>query len=118
MLGAALGGLARYIIGSVLFARYSSRFPVGTILVNLSGCFFIGMLMSWFMARGDPKPNLRLFLVTGILGGYTTFSSFAWESFEAIDKDRAWLGLANILISVIAGVIAVWAGAWLERSHR
>jgi CrcB protein len=118
MLGAALGGLARYVIGSVVFARYSSRFPVGTIVVNVSGCFVIGILMSSLMARGDPKPNLRLFLVTGILGGYTTFSSFAWESFEAIDKDRAWIGLANILVSVVAGVIAVWLGALLERSNR
>ena len=116
MLGAALGGLARYVAGSVVFGRYSSRFPLGTVIVNITGCFLIGILMSRFMDRGDPNPTLRLFLVTGILGGYTTFSSFAWESFEAIDKDRAWVGLLNIVISVIGGYIAVWLGATLSRS--
>lgn len=116
MLGAALGGLARYLAGSVVFGRYSSRFPLGTVIVNITGCFLIGILMSRFVDRGDPNPTLRLFLVTGILGGYTTFSSFAWESFEAIDKGRAWIGLSNILISVIGGYIAVWLGAVLSRS--
>ena len=116
MLGAALGGLARYLAGSVVFSRYSSRFPLGTIIVNITGCFLIGILMARFTARGDPNPAMRLFLVTGILGGYTTFSSFAWESFEAIDKDRAWVGLANISMSVIGGYLAVWLGALLSRS--
>ena len=116
MLGAAVGGLARYVAGSVIFARYSSRFPVGTILVNLTGCFLIGVLMTRFMDRGDPNPTLRLLLVTGVLGGYTTFSSFAWESFEAIEKDRAWVGLANIVISVAGGYAAVWLGAMLARA--
>ena len=113
-----MGGLARYIVGSVVFARYSSRFPAGTVLVNVTGCFLIGMLMASFVQRGDPRPDLRLFLVTGVLGGYTTFSSFAWESFEAIDKDRVWVGLGNILVSMIAGVVAVWLGALLVRSNR
>jgi CrcB protein len=116
MSGAALGGLARYAVGSLLFARYSSRFPLGTLIVNVTGCFVIGMLMSIFMERGDPNPLLRLFLVTGVLGGYTTFSSFAWESFESIDKDRGWIGVANIVLSVAFGYLAVWLGASLVRA--
>jgi fluoride exporter len=111
MLGAALGGLARYVAGSVLFARYSSRFPLGTILVNVTGCFLIGILMTVFTEREDPAPELRIFLVTGVLGGYTTFSSFAWESFAAIDKDEALLGLLNLVLSVVLGYLAVWSGA-------
>ena len=118
MLGAAVGGLARYVVGSVLLARYSSRFPLGTVLVNVTGCFLMGMLMASFLRRGDPQPDLRVFLVTGILGGYTTFSSFAWESFEAMDKSRALIGLANILFSVVLGMAAVWLGAFLVRSNR
>jgi CrcB protein len=70
------------------------------------------------VARADPNPNLRLLLVTGVLGGYTTFSSFAWESFEAIDKEQIWIGLANILLSVVFGYLAVWCGAWVARVLR
>ena len=123
MLGAALGGLSRYLVGSVVLQRFNARFPenvfpVGTVVVNVTGCFLIGILMTLFVARADPNPNLRLLLVTGVLGGYTTFSSFAWESFEAIEKEQMWIGLANILLSVVLGYLAVWCGAWVARVLR
>lgn len=118
MLGAALGGLARYIVGSVFLARYSARFPLGTVLVNLTGCLLIGILMTLFTKQVDPNPNMRLFLVTGLLGGYTTFSSFAWESFEAIENDRAITGLLNIVLSVVLGYLAVWLGSVIARAFR
>jgi len=123
MLGAALGGLARYIVGTAVLQRFSARFPenvfpIGTVVVNVTGCFLIGLLMSFFVAHGDPNPNMRLLLVTGLLGGYTTFSSFAWESFEAIDKARAWIGLVNIVLSVVLGYLAVWCGSWVARALR
>ena len=123
MLGAAVGGLARYIAGTAILQRFTARFPenvfpLGTLVVNVTGCFLIGILMTLFVSRGDPSPNLRLLLVTGVLGGYTTFSSFAWESFEAVDKERIWIGLANITLSVILGYLAVWCGSWLARVFR
>jgi CrcB protein len=123
MLGAALGGLSRYIVGTAVLQRFNARFPenvfpVGTVVVNVTGCFLIGILMSLFVARGDPNPSLRLLLVTGVLGGYTTFSSFGWESFEAIDKEQIWIGLANIVLSVVLGYLAVWCGAWVARVLR
>jgi CrcB protein len=123
MLGAALGGLSRYIVGTAVLQRFTTRFPgnvfpVGTVVVNVTGCFLIGILMTLFVARGDPNPSLRLLLVTGVLGGYTTFSSFAWESFEAIDKEQIWIGLANIVLSVVLGYLAVWCGAWAARVLR
>ena len=123
MLGAALGGLARYVVGTAILQRFTARFPesvfpLGTVVVNVTGCFLIGILMSLFVARGDPNPGLRLLLVTGVLGGYTTFSSFAWESFEAIDKERIWIGLANIGLSVVLGYLAVWCGSLVARVFR
>ena len=123
MLGAALGGLSRYIVGTAVLQRFTARFPenvfpVGTVVVNVTGCFLIGILMTLFVAHADPNPNLRLLLVTGVLGGYTTFSSFAWESFEAIEKEQLWIGLANILLSVVLGYVAVWCGAWVARVLR
>ena len=118
MLGAALGGFARYIVGSVFLARYSVRFPLGTVLVNLTGCLLIGILMTIFTRQSGPNPNMRLFLITGLLGGYTTFSSFAWESFEAIENDRAATGLLNIVLSVVLGYTAVWLGSVIARAFR
>jgi fluoride exporter len=123
MLGAALGGVARYAAGTLILQRFNARFPesifpVGTLIVNVTGCFLIGVLMSLFVERGDPSPQWRLFLVTGILGGYTTFSSFAWESFEAIEKAQVWIGLANITLSVVLGYLAVWCGSLAARVLR
>lgn len=127
MLGAALGGLARYAAGSAVLQRFTSRFPenvfpLGTLVVNVSGCFVIGLLMSIFVAKADPNPMLRLFLVTGFLGGYTTFSSFAWETFEAVEKETILIGITNVVLSVVFGYLAVWAGAacgaWLVKYGR
>jgi CrcB protein len=115
MLGAALGGLARYVIGSAVMQRFGGRFPLGTLVVNVSGCFLIGILLPLLTERGEPRPNLRLLLVVGVLGGYTTFSSFAWESFQAIDEGSRWIGFANVALSVILGYLAVWCGALLVR---
>ena len=123
ILGAALGGLSRYIVGTAVLQRFTARFPenvfpLGTLVVNITGCFLIGILMTIFVQRADPNPNLRLLLVTGVLGGYTTFSSFAWESFEAVDKEQVWIGLMNIVLSVVLGYLAVWCGAWVARVLR
>ena len=115
MLGAALGGLARYVIGTAVMQRFTGRFPLGTLVVNVTGCFLIGVLMTAFTERGNPHPNLRLLLVVGVLGGYTTFSSFGWETFQAIDEGSRWIGFANIALSVILGYLAVMCGAWLVR---
>ena len=115
MLGAALGGLARYVIGAAVMQRFTGRFPLGTLVVNVTGCFLIGVLMTAFTERGDPHPNLRLLLVVGVLGGYTTFSSFGWETFQAIDEGSRWIGFANVALSVILGYLAVLCGAWVVR---
>jgi CrcB protein len=115
MVGAAAGGLARYVVGTQVMQRFPVRFPLGTFVVNITGCFLIGLLMAWFTERGEPHPGARLLLVTGVLGGYTTFSSFGWESFQAIESRNYWIGLGNLLGSVIAGYCAVWCGAWLAR---
>jgi len=112
MLGAALGGLARYAIGTAVMQRFPGRFPLGTLVVNVTGCFLIGMLVPLLAGRGEPRPNLRLFLIVGVLGGYTTFSSFAWETFQAVHEGFPWIGFGNVVLSVLAGYVAVWCG-WL-----
>jgi CrcB protein len=113
LLGGGLGALARYALGSAVMTRYTGRFPLGTFLINVTGSFLIGLLMSLFTERIQAHPNWRLFLVTGILGGYTTFSSFEYESYVATRFESPLLGLLYIVSSVSFGYLAVWIGALL-----
>jgi CrcB protein len=113
--GGAAGSLARYAAGTAIMTRMGSRFPFGTLFVNITGSFLIGLLMTLLTERFHPHPNLRLLLVVGFLGGYTTFSSFEWESYATIREGGFWLGLANLTGSVVVGYAAVWLGALLGR---
>jgi CrcB protein len=94
-------------------AKYGGRFPLGTFVINVSGSFLIGLLMTLMSERWQPHPNLRLFLVVGVLGGYTTFSSFEYETLQAARSGERWLGLLYVVGSVAAGYAAVWLGAVL-----
>jgi CrcB protein len=111
--GGGLGAMARYFVGAQVMTRYAGRFPLGTFLINVSGSFLIGAIMAAFSARTGAHPNWRLFLVTGILGGYTTFSSFEYESYVATKAGTPVMGLLYIVSSVVFGYLAVCLGAWL-----
>ena len=113
--GGGAGSLLRYVAGSAIMARFGSKFPMGTLAINVTGSFLIGVLMTLFTERFQPHANLRLLLVVGFLGGYTTFSSFEWETYAAIREGGFWMGLTNIVGSVGLGYAAVWAGALLAR---
>jgi fluoride exporter len=111
--GAGLGGLARYVAGTWIMAKYGGRFPLGTFVINITGAFLIGVLMTLLTGRFHPHPNWRLFLVVGILGGYTTFSSFEYEAFQAVRDGERWLGLLYVGGSVVLGYLGVWLGTLL-----
>jgi CrcB protein len=113
--GGGVGSLARYLVGSAVMTRFVTRFPLGTLVVNVSGSFLIGLLMTLLTERFQPHPNWRLVLVVGFLGGYTTFSSFEWETYAAVREGGFWIGLANVVGSVTLGYAAVWLGAVLAR---
>ena len=115
LLGGGAGSLARYVAGGVIAGRFGARFPTGTMVVNVSGCFLIGLTMTLLTERLQPHPYWRLVLVVGFLGGYTTFSSFEWETYSAVREGGFWIGLANIVGSVALGYAAVWLGALLAR---
>jgi CrcB protein len=109
------GSLARYLVGMAVTARLGSRFPWGTLLVNVSGSFLIGLIMTVLTERASLSPNWRFALVVGFLGGYTTFSSFEWETFAAVRAGGFWIGAMNVAGSVTLGYAAVWLGAALAR---
>jgi fluoride exporter len=95
--------------------RFGGRFPLGTFVINVSGSFLIGVLMTLLTERFKPHPNWRLLVVVGFLGGYTTFSSFQYESYVAVRDGGGWIGLINIVGSVTIGYLAVWMGAIIAR---
>ena len=111
--GAGLGGLTRYVAGTWIMAKFGGRFPLGTFIINVSGSFLIGVLMTLLTERLQPHPNWRLFLVVGILGGYTTFSSFEYETYSAIRDGARSMALLYVAGSVLLGYFGVWLGALL-----
>lgn len=113
--GGGLGALARYIVGTAIAERAGGRFPsAGTMVINITGSFLIGFLMT-ILTQRLANPNWRLLLVVGFLGGYTTFSSFEYETLQAIQGGAMWIGLLNVVGSVALGYIAVWAGSAIAR---
>jgi CrcB protein len=95
--------------------RFGGRFPLGTLVINVTGSFLIGFLMTMLSERLKVDPAWRLLLVVGFLGGYTTFSSFEWETFTAVRAGGIWTAMLNVGSSVVLGYIAVWLGVALAQ---
>ena len=113
--GGGLGAVLRYWAQGLVYNRMGSAFPYGTVLVNIVGCFVIGLLMVSMEERFLATPALRLFLTVGILGGFTTFSSFAFETMAMFRDGESALALANVDLSVLVCLCATWTGMKLGR---
>ena len=119
-LGGGLGAVCRYLATSFFAVRFGSAFPYGTLFVNVSGSFLMGVLMGLLplFPFGDKylPENLRLLLAVGFLGGFTTFSSFSMETLTLLQDANALSALWNVLANVAFGVAAAWAGLLLVRA--
>jgi len=113
--GGGTGALARYVAASAIMTRFGGKFPLGTLAINVTGSFLIGFLMTMLTERFQLDPQWRLLLVVGFLGGYTTFSSFEWETYTSVRDGALWAGMLNVVSSVVLGYMAVWFGAMLAR---
>lgn len=109
-LGGLLGASARYLVSTWAQKWLGSSFPWGTAIVNLVGCFFIGYLMTHGVEVSPLRAEARLFLITGILGGFTTFSTFSYETMRLVQDGAALPALGNLGLNVIAGLGAVALG--------
>ncbi len=109
--GGALGAVARYAVSGPILGKLGDRFPWGILAVNLVGCFFIGVVLYLYLHRGEADDRMRLFLVAGFLGSFTTFSAFGFDTFELLRDGHGSLAIANILSNVIFG-IALAALGW------
>jgi len=109
-LGGFLGSVARYAVGMWVGQRWGRDFPFGTLIVNVTGCFLIGLLMQVATDRLLLSPQWRLFLAIGFLGAYTTFSTFEFETGGLLADGEVLLAVLNVVVSVIAGFGALKLG--------
>ena len=106
-LGGALGSILRYVTSLVLTTKY---FPYATLAVNILGSFVIGLIFGLSLKNESFLNNWRLFLATGICGGFTTFSTFSQENLGLLQSGKILMALLYISISIIGGIVAVWLG--------
>lgn len=112
--GAIAGAPLRYFIASQ-FNSDRGTFPIGTLIVNVTGCFAIGVLLGLAEERDFLSREARLLLVTGFLGSYTTFSAFGWEAYDLGRADEAVRAVVYVVMSVVVGIAATWAGAAIAK---
>lgn len=114
-LGGAVGSVLRFLTGSWVAAHWPRHFYLGTFTVNILGCLLIGLLSGLFLLRSDLPIELRSGLIIGVLGGFTTFSSFSLEVLKLFESGRLNEAFAYLLCSILGGVLAVWGGFALAR---
>lgn len=115
LIGGAFGSLARYLMQGWVQEASRGTFPLGTLIVNVSGCFAIGLLNALFTGPVAIREDYRIGIVVGVLGGFTTFSAFGWETFALASDGQYLRATANALLSVGLGLAAVFAGARLAQ---
>ena len=114
-IGSALGGMGRYLLGGFIQRLLATTFPAGTLLINISGSFLIGIIIRYAVETPTLTPELRAFLTIGLCGGYTTFSSFSYET-VALLEDGEWTRAAlYVAASVVLSLVATLLGFALAR---
>ena len=114
-LGGGFGALGRYGLGLFVEGRVGPGFPWGTFAVNVVGCFAIGVAATLADEHAVLSPNARLLVVTGLLGGFTTYSTFGYETWQLLTDGSAALAATNVAAQLLAGLAAVVAGVQLTR---
>jgi len=114
MLGSAVGGGARFLLGSFVQARSGTAFPLGTMLINITGSLILGFIFR-YAAGGSMSPEVRALLTTGFCGGYTTFSTFSWETVRLIEDGDYYRAAWYIGLSVALSLAGAFVGIGLAR---
>ncbi len=109
-LGGAAGAVCRYLVAGWVQSSAESLFPFGTLAVNVVGCFLFGILATMLTGAILVPEPVRLLLLVGFLGAFTTFSTFGWETMAMLDDGEAGLAIANVLASNLLGFAGVWLG--------
>lgn len=109
-IGSMIGGISRYLLSDYIRHLFPSPFPLGTLLVNIIGCFLIGIISGLIISSIHVTNNHRLLLAVGFCGSFTTFSTFSLENLTLLSSKAYLLFALNIILSVILGLAATWAG--------
>jgi len=113
--GGALGSITRYLVQKYISHLYPHPFPLGTLIVNIFGCFLIGLLYGAANKYDYFTPPFRLFLMTGFCGGFTTFSAFTLESMQLLNEQKFLIFTLYFAVSILLGLIATFTGIWLTQ---
>ena len=116
-LGGALGAVGRYLVAMQAIRMFGPQLPVGTIVVNVVGSFALGLLVELLALRVNITPEVRAFLVLGVLGGFTTFSAFSLDMSLMIERSQYAEAAAYAIGSVVLCVVALFAGLWIGRAY-
>ena len=109
-IGGGLGSVCRFLVSA---AMPKFAFPLATFSVNILGCFFVGLISAYFNSHSNLPPNLKLLLITGFCGGFTTFSTFAFEKANMLQNGNYATFFLYVFSSVILGILAVFLGFWV-----
>ena len=109
-IGGFVGAIARYWLGVYIGGKMGSRFPYGTFVINMTGCFLIGFILTVLSQNAHWNPNWRYLLPIGFIGAYTTFSTFEYETLRSMQDGQFLMAFLNVALSVVVGFAAVWAG--------
>ena len=116
MIGGALGSAARFWVGTIVSNRMGTRFPFGTLVINITACFIIGLSLEVLNRHADLSPSWRFLVPIGFVGAYSTFSTFEWETFSNLTQGTFWIALFYVVASLVAGLIAVALGVALAKA--
>lgn len=114
-LGGSIGALARYGLSGWV-GRFSDRLPIGTLVVNVVGSFFIGLILTYSLCSHEIDPHWRALIVTGFLGAFTTFSALSYETFALLADGSLGLAALNAVMNLSLGMVAVWLGSMTGRA--
>jgi CrcB protein len=114
--GGSLGAIARYWVGSAVADRMGSKFPYGTLVINITACLIIGFSLVFLERRTELNPAWRFLIPVGFIGAYSTFSTFEWETFATLETGAFFLAALYVALSFFLGLIAVWCGVLLARA--
>lgn len=113
--GGAVGSVARYLVAKAIQDHFGSAFPAGTLVVNLAGCIVLGFVMRIALDTGEFSPTTRALLTTGFCGGFTTFSTFAWETIALVEEGALRRAAMYMGGSLLAGLAGIWLGTAAAR---
>lgn len=115
-LGGAVGAIARFWVGGYVGQRMGTRFPYGTFVINCSGSFVVGLVVTLLAERTHWSANLRYLIPIGFVGAYTTFSTFEFETLRALQDGQVFVAGLNVVLSVVIGFVSVWLGVVAGRA--